>query len=48
MIEEGEMPMTSYTLIHGEASLSKDQKDKLVQWFNSLRTEGKEEEEKED
>lgn len=48
MIEEGEMPMTSYTLIHGEATLSKDQKDKLIQWFNLLRTENKEEEEKED
>ncbi len=38
MIEEGEMPMTSYTLMHGEAKLSKEQKEKLIAWFTSLRT----------
>ncbi len=38
MVEEGEMPMSSYTLIHGNAKLSKEQQTALVSWFNSLRT----------
>lgn len=38
MVEEGEMPMTSYTLIHKNAKLSKDQQLLLVNWFASLRT----------
>jgi hypothetical protein len=38
MIEEGEMPMTSYTLIHSTAKLSDQQKAILIAWFNSLRT----------
>ncbi len=38
MVEEGEMPMTSYTLIHGTAKLSKEQQSRLIEWFNSLRT----------
>ena len=38
MTEEGEMPMTSYTLLHGKAKLSKEQQAALVSWFNSLRT----------
>jgi hypothetical protein len=38
MIEEDDMPMTSYTLIHGDAALNKEQKEKLVTWFNSIRT----------
>ncbi|MCC6371554.1 MAG: heme-binding domain-containing protein [Bacteroidia bacterium] len=38
MIEEGEMPMSSYTLIHGNAKLSKEQQQQLMDWFNSLRT----------
>ncbi|MEP2026185.1 heme-binding domain-containing protein, partial [Reichenbachiella sp.] len=35
-VEEGEMPLTSYTLIHGEASLSDEQVKKLVTWVKSL------------
>lgn len=38
MIEEGEMPMSSYTLIHKEAELNAEQKAKLTAFFNSLRT----------
>lgn len=38
MVEEGEMPMTSYTLLHPKGKLSKEQQAKLVAWFNSLRT----------
>lgn len=38
MVEEGEMPMTSYTLIHKNAKLSKEQQLLLVNWFASLRT----------
>lgn len=37
MVEEGEMPMSSYTLLHGEASLNEEQKLMLVNWFSSLR-----------
>lgn len=46
MIEEGEMPMTSYTIMHEEAKLSSEQKEKLMSWFKSLR--GDENEEHED
>ncbi len=38
MIEEGEMPMTSYTIMHEDAKLSESQKNTLIAWFNSLRT----------
>lgn len=38
LVEEGEMPLSSYTLAHKEAKLSKEQKEILVNWFNSLRT----------
>ncbi len=38
LVEEGEMPMSSYTLIHGSAKLSEAQKEKLITFFNSLRT----------
>jgi hypothetical protein len=32
-VGEGEMPLSSYTLAHGSARLSQDQRDKLVSWF---------------
>ncbi|SMD31887.1 Haem-binding domain-containing protein [Reichenbachiella faecimaris] len=35
-VEEGEMPLTSYTLIHGEASLTDEQTKKLITWVKSL------------
>jgi hypothetical protein len=31
-LEEGEMPMSSYTLIHSEAKLSPEQKELLIKW----------------
>lgn len=31
-VQEGEMPMSSYTLIHGDASLNETQKTSLVNW----------------
>ncbi len=38
MVEEGEMPMESYTWMHGSAKLSKEQRNALVAFFTSLRT----------
>jgi Haem-binding domain len=36
-VKEDEMPLTSYTLIHRNAILSKDQKLSLANWANSIR-----------
>jgi Haem-binding domain len=36
-IEEGAMPLSSYTLIHGDAKLSADQKTSIANWVNVLR-----------
>ena len=38
MIEEGEMPMSSYTIMHGEAKLTEAQKMLLIDWFKAERT----------
>ena len=35
-VEEGEMPLNSYTWAHSEARLSKDQRDNLIAWFKTL------------
>ncbi len=32
-VEEGEMPLPSYLWAHGDAKLSKEQREKLVAWF---------------
>ncbi len=40
MIEEGEMPMSSYTFIHKESKLNAEQKLILINWFNDLRNTG--------
>lgn len=37
MINEDEMPMGSYTIMHSNATLSFVQKEKLIAFFNSLR-----------
>lgn len=37
MIEENEMPMSSYTLIHGDAELTDIQKLQLVEFFKGLK-----------
>lgn len=36
MVEEGEMPLSSYTLIHGDAKLTKEESEVLVTWAKSL------------
>ena len=36
MVNEGKMPLNSYTWIHKDAILTKDEKDKLVNWANSV------------
>lgn len=36
-LEEGEMPLSSYTFVHREAQLSDDQRRELADWFASLR-----------
>lgn len=36
MVLEGEMPLSSYTLIHGDASLTELQKKTLVDWTKSM------------
>ena len=38
MVQENEMPMSSYTLLHHDAELTTKQKEDLIAWFNSLRT----------
>ena len=35
-IEENEMPLSSYTIIHGDAKLSEADKKALTNWANSL------------
>jgi hypothetical protein len=37
MIEEGEMPISSYTLMHGDAKLTDAQKLQLVEFFKALK-----------
>jgi len=38
-VKEGGMPLTSYTLIHGNAKLSANQKEELIFWFkNTMNT----------
>ena len=37
MIEEGEMPMNSYTWMHGEAKLTNAQRTLLIDWFKAER-----------
>lgn len=36
-INEGEMPLKSYTWIHKDAVLTKEEKDKIIAWTNTLR-----------
>jgi len=36
-VEENEMPLSSYTLMHGEAELSEDDKKLLINWIKSVR-----------
>lgn len=36
-VEEKEMPLESYVIMHSEADLSDNQRELLEDWFNSLR-----------
>jgi Haem-binding domain len=36
-VKEGEMPLSSYTLIHKEAKLTETEKNALYNWVNALR-----------
>lgn len=36
-IEDGEMPLWSYTLVHKEAKLSKDEKKTVLNWISNLK-----------
>lgn len=36
MLKENEMPLTSYTLVHTDAELSKEEKERLIGFFNGL------------
>lgn len=38
-VENGEMPLTSYTLVHRKAILSKEDKQVLIDWFNKMEEE---------
>mgnify|MGYP002713238045 CR=1 FL=1 len=35
-IAEGEMPLLSYTLLHGEAKLSESDKEMVIAWVNKI------------
>jgi hypothetical protein len=37
-VKEGEMPLNSYVIIHKEAALTVDEKQKLIQWANNARS----------
>lgn len=37
MIREGEMPLKSYSLVHGDAKLSESQKTSIISWAEKLR-----------
>lgn len=37
-VEEGEMPLDSYTWMHGEAKLSEAEKQSLIEWAKGLGT----------
>ena len=37
MVNEGEMPLTSYTLIHGDAKLTAEQSSALASWAGALK-----------
>jgi len=39
LVASGDMPLSSYTIIHGNAKLSDAQKKQLTDWANSLKME---------
>lgn len=36
-VEQGKMPLPSYLIIHTDARLSQEQKERLISWANALR-----------
>lgn len=44
MVSADEMPMSSYTLVHGNAKLTAEQKKVLIDWANTSRAQFKPEE----
>jgi hypothetical protein len=44
-LEEGEMPLNSYTWTHSEANLTAEQKTELLNWFKETRKKAKEKKE---
>ncbi len=38
MIKKEEMPLTSYTIIHGDAKLTQQQRELIINWANQNRT----------
>ncbi len=36
-VEEGEMPLTSYTLVHSDAKLTPEQKKLLLNWLQTVK-----------
>ena len=36
-VKDDEMPLTSYTLIHGDAKFTEKEKKELFQWLTKLR-----------
>lgn len=36
VVEEGEMPLNSYTWMHKDAKLTEDEKNKLIGWANGI------------
>ena len=37
MLNENEMPLTSYTIVHKDAKLTNNQKNLLINWFSTLK-----------
>ncbi|MGN6646969.1 MAG: heme-binding domain-containing protein [Cytophaga sp.] len=36
-VEEGEMPLSSYTIVHGDAKLTAEQKKALTEWLKTVK-----------
>jgi uncharacterized membrane protein len=47
VLEEGEMPLNSYLLLHAEARLTDDERKVLIEWFEKSAANINEEQEKE-
>ena len=36
-IKSGEMPLSSYTILHHDAALNETQKQEIITWINSIK-----------